>query len=374
VLSISWELCKLSISVALSALYVEKVKPQARAFLVWDSDAKGLALQVQPTGHRSYVLVYRHGGRSRWLHLGDARVIGLADARTKAAELMLAVTRDGKDPAAEKKRTGRETTTFAVLADRYVNEHARKRNKSWMQANALVCRYLVPVWGDLSANSITRSDVRGVIGAIDAPILANQVLASASAIFSWAGKQEILTTNPCRGIERNQATSRERVLSDSEMPKFWSAFREAGLPGTALQILLLTGQRPGEVARMRWEHIKADWWELPGAPEPGTGWLGTKNSQAHRVWLPAKVREIVAELGDETSGYVFGSVLPLDATMRSVCEHLKVPRATPHDLRRTHGTTVTALGFGRDAMNRVPKRVASPAFTTGTNMPRKTSA
>ena len=26
---------------------------------------------------------------------------------------------------------------------------------------------------------------------------------------------------------------------------------------------------------------------------------------------------------------------------------------TPHDLRRTHGTTITALGFGREAMNRI---------------------
>jgi hypothetical protein len=28
-----------------------------------------------------------------------------------------------------------------------------------------------------------------------------------------------------------------------------------------------------------------------------------------------------------------------------------VPRATPHDLRRTHGSTITKLGVGRDAMN-----------------------
>jgi integrase len=39
--------------------------------------------------------------------------------------------------------------------------------------------------------------------------------------------------------------------------------------------------------------------------------------------------------------------------MRMICKDLGIERATPHDLRRTHGTTVTALGFGRDAMNRV---------------------
>jgi hypothetical protein len=30
-----------------------------------------------------------------------------------------------------------------------------------------------------------------------------------------------------------------------------------------------------------------------------------------------------------------------------------VPRAVPHDLRRTHGTRITGLGFGRPAMNRI---------------------
>jgi integrase len=46
-------------------------------------------------------------------------------------------------------------------------------------------------------------------------------------------------------------------------------------------------------------------------------------------------------------------VTGLDAAMRAICRKLGVERATPHDLRRTHGTTITALKFGRDAMNRI---------------------
>jgi hypothetical protein len=46
----------------------------------------------------------------------------------------------------------------------------------------------------------------------------------------------------------------------------------------------------------------------------------------------------------------------LDDAIRTICRQLNVERATPHDLRRTHGSTVTALGFGRDAMNRVQNR------------------
>jgi integrase len=68
----------------------------------------------------------------------------------------------------------------------------------------------------------------------------------------------------------------------------------------------------------------------------------------------AGVRDIIVELNtDDDSGFVFGQVWALDATMRDICKQLNVPRTTPHDLRRTHGTTITALGFGRDAMNRV---------------------
>jgi integrase len=81
---------------------------------------------------------------------------------------------------------------------------------------------------------------------------------------------------------------------------------------------------------------------------------GTKNGESHRVWLPAPVQAIVAEMGESATGFVFGrAVTKLDVAMRSICAKLGVERATPHDLRRTFSTTVTGLGFGRDALNRV---------------------
>ena len=43
--------------------------------------------------------------------------------------------------------------------------------------------------------------------------------------------------------------------------------------------------------------------------------------------------------------------------MRAICSELGVERVTPHDLRRTHGSTITALGFGRDAMNRIQNHI-----------------
>jgi integrase len=297
-------------------------------------------------------LIYRYHNRPRWYHIGAADAIALADARKLAAELMLEVIR-GKDPAAEK-RAARGDHTFAEIANRYVEQHAKKRNKSWKQADGLVRYHLLPVWGGLSAQTITRADVRAMMSKIDGPVAANQVLASASAIFSWAVKQELLTNNPCRGIERNITASRERVLNDAELKLFWEAFDKADLPGMALKVLLLTGQRPGEVRHMRFEHVAEGWWCMPGLPDAATQWPGTKNAQTHRVGLPQAVCDIIAELNYEDGvGFVFGQPLDLTATMRNICKQLNVPTAKPHDLRRTHGSTVTRLGFGREALNRI---------------------
>ena len=127
--------------------------------------------------------------------------------------------------------------------------------------------------GQAGANEIARSDVKEIMRTFKSPIVANQTLAAASAIFSWAIREEVggVKENPCLKVERNATSSRERVLSDAEIAKFWNAFDDAGLiTGTALKLVLVLGQRPGEVAHMRHEHFIDGWWEMPGKPEPKT--------------------------------------------------------------------------------------------------------
>jgi integrase len=343
----------------LSDIFLRKLRAQERTYTVWDSLQRGLAVVVQPTGHKAWKCIYPFHGRPRWYHIGSADSIGLKDARKLASRVMFQVA-EGKDPAAERKAE-RGRGTFEELATRYVEEYSKRKNRSWQQADALVRRHLIPRWGKLQAADISRSDVKAMMARIKAPIVANQTLAAASAIFAWAIREEIVKTNPCQLVERNETKSRERVLSDSEIPKFWTAFDAAGLvPSTALKMILLTGQRPGEVAHMRREHIEDGWWTLPGDPVPALGWPGTKNGQSHRVWLPAAAQALLAEM--DGKGFVLAgprgsAVGKLDAAMRAICKKLGAERATPHDLRRTHGTTIAALGFGREAMNRVQNHV-----------------
>jgi integrase len=342
----------------LSELHLQKLKPQPRRYLVWDTKQGGLALQVHPTGYRSWKCIYSLHGRVRWYDIGAANKIGLAGARKLASEIMLDVAR-GKDPQAEK-RAQRSAGTFAELVTRYFAEYAKTKNKSWEQTDYLVRKHLMPYWGKLLPANITRDDVKAMITRIEAPVVANQTLAAASAIFNWAIREEIagVKVNPCSKVKGNETRSRERVLTESELPRFWAAFDKAGLGGTALKLILLTGQRPGEVTHMRSEHIDSGWWTMPGGPVVALGWPGTKNAQTHRVWLPRKAQALLAEL-KQSEGFRLADrrgrpVNHLDAVMRTICTELGVSdKVTPHDLRRTHGSTVTRLGFGRDAMNRI---------------------
>ena len=186
----------------LSDLYVKKLKPQTSPFLVWDTYQRGFLVRVQPTGHKSWMCVYRRHGRPRWYHLGAADAIVLADARKLAGRVMYQVA-EGGDPAAER-AAERGRGTFAELATRYVEEYAKKQNKSWKQTDEQLKRHVLPKLGKMAATEITRADVRSMFRRIKSPTSANSGLASTSAVFSWAIREDVLKVNPCAKVEETK--------------------------------------------------------------------------------------------------------------------------------------------------------------------------
>ena len=91
-------------------------------------EGRRLALAVYPTGRKVFKCVYPFQGRTRWYTIGSADAIDLKDARKLAGQVLLQVATD-VDPQAER-RAARSRGTFEELAKQYVEQHAKKKNKS----------------------------------------------------------------------------------------------------------------------------------------------------------------------------------------------------------------------------------------------------
>ncbi len=199
----------------LDALFVKNVQPDDKRTLHWDTLQKGLALQVTPAGTKNYKLIYRFHGRPRWYTIGSVDAIGLKEARKIARDKMADVVK-GTDVQTER-QTARKAGTFGELAQRYIDEHAKLKLKSWRQSDYKIRAYLLPRWQNLNVVAITRADVQALFNHVTntgSPIAANQALAQAGAVFAWAIKKEVvdLPANPAHGIERN-ATHRPAVAN-----------------------------------------------------------------------------------------------------------------------------------------------------------------
>src|SRR5438874_1551486 len=111
----------------LTDVFVKNAKPEpGRRVLVWDTDTEGLALAIEPTGAKSWKVIYPFRGRTRWYTIGKyGSVLGLSEARKRARKALLQVA-DGIDVQANR-TAARDAGTFSELATRYFDEYASKR-------------------------------------------------------------------------------------------------------------------------------------------------------------------------------------------------------------------------------------------------------
>jgi integrase len=350
------------------------VPPSTGSRNVYDTEVKRLAIKVYWTGTKSWKFIYSVKGpgrsRTRTKHLGDFPSVDVNTARRMANELAGQVA-IGKDPQGMHMAV-KSTDTFGWLVLKYYGDYA-DHLRAAHQGHYLIHKYVPETFQNTQVGLILRKDVRAVLAPLEfkTPMLAKQLLSAISTVFRFGIRQEVVAHNPCAGIERIKCEPRTRVLTDSEIPRFWAEFGNYGLVGVALKFLLLTGQRPGEVAWINRQHIEdRQWWHMPREATPV--WCGTKNRTDHWIWLPDAALTLLPD-GD-ADGIVFADAKGLrwqtgrylnrgplwleremQRTMRKISKKLGVPPARPHDLRRTHGTKITSLlGFGgKDAMNRV---------------------
>jgi integrase len=325
----------------LTAASIGRLKlPERGQIEYFDKGFPGLALRLSLGGARAWVLCYRAGGKARRLTLGKYPIMSLAEAREawRTARREIAA---GRDPTAK-----RPAIDFASIATEWL-EKDQARNRSYKIVRGQILNHVVPAWQHRTIAEIAPRDVHDVLDAIVAKgnvITARRVHAYLVRLFKWCASRGIIErgNNPMLDLPKpGKETQRDRVLSDAELARVWSAAGELGWPsGDAVKLLILTGARREEVWRLRRDEVHGDEIRLVGAR--------TKTGAPHTIPLSSAAKAVLsASAGGD---YVFAPPghAPRDVWMTAKVrfENLApgLPGWTWHDLRRSLATGLERLG------------------------------
>jgi len=149
---------------ALSVKAIEAFKPKVKRYEVHDILCPGFSLRVFPTGRKVFSVKYRYGLTQRRLPIGVHPRISLAEARNKAIEALRLVD-EGIDPAARRRQL---SMTFESVCADFIRQYARPRNRSWREAERIMDREFVSVFGQRDIREIKRHDIIELMdGAMD---------------------------------------------------------------------------------------------------------------------------------------------------------------------------------------------------------------
>jgi integrase len=286
------------------------------------ADGGGLYLQVSATGAKSWIFRFQIRGRRRDMGIGPTSLYSLAEARQRALEARKLVA-EGVDPIearhAKRSAAAIETAkgmTFRACAFAYINAHRSgwRNSKHAAQWPATLAAYAYPHFGSLPVQAV---DVGLVLKAVEPiwtekPETASRVRGRIESVLAWATARGYRQgENPARwrGHLENLLPPRSKVrrvehhaaLPYVEIAGFMGELRQQdGIASRALEFLILTGARTGEVIGATWDEfdLKNRLWTVSAER--------MKAGREHRVPLSrAAVQVIEAMAVIRCSEYVF---------------------------------------------------------------------
>lgn len=314
----------------------------------------GLYLQVTPAGARSWILRATIGGKRRDMGLGGFPDVPLAQAREKAREARTKIEQ-GLDPILERERAlsalraeQAKSMTFEAaciaLIDAKSDEWRNAKHRA--QWTASLETYAYPTIGKLQVGDIGQAHVLNVLQPIwrEKTETANRLRGRIEQVLDWARVRGFREgENPARwrghldkllpAPTKIASVTHHRALPIDTMPSFMADLRQRkGISARALEFLVLTAARSGEVRGTTWLEIdmEAAVWTVPAER--------MKAHKEHRVPLSPQALALLADLprieGDELVFPAPRGGLLSDMTLTAVMRRMEVD-AVPHGMRST---------------------------------------
>jgi integrase len=242
--------------------------------------------QVTAAGTAAWVLRYQIRGKKRWMGLGPTAVYSQkeATARARAAQQQIY---DGVDPLDARRQTRASearkallTITFEAAASAYYDQHAPKWGAKSKTAFLDTLRdHVYPVFGQLPVDTIDTALVMRAIEPIwlGKHVTAGRVRGRVEAVLAWATVRGFRSgDNPARWENHLDQLlpvggAIDKVVHHAAMPyaavpSFVAALRRRqGIAPRALEFLILTAARTGEILKATWGEVdfEAKIWTRP---------------------------------------------------------------------------------------------------------------
>jgi integrase len=238
-------------------------------------DGDGLMLEVKPSGAKSWIVRLQSAGRRRDYGLGSTKDIGLSEARELARQYRRQL-RAGIDPLEVKRRNSIRRPTFRRAAELIHTEHLptwknAKHRYEWLSS---LERYVFDRFGDIPVDNIDAGMVRDALAEIWLlkPETARRVRQRIGTVLDYAhgkgwrqypfGMAAVNKALP----RQPRKTGRFEAMPYDRVPEFCERLKDRVSMGRlALEALILTAARSGEVRGARWSEVdlEAATWTVP---------------------------------------------------------------------------------------------------------------
>ena len=312
----------------------------------WDPTLPCFGLRVSRGGAKTFILKLHNSRRA----IGRFPLISLSEARTEAKRLLAEKTLGKVRP---------QSITFPQAVELFLEEKAKARRPSTVADLRDRLKRHFPFKGQLA--DVSHQEFIRTLSKIKTPREHNHALRVGKTFFTWAVNRRYITENPTIGISTRSTQSRARILGDAEVAAVWRAANEiGGHYGTIVKLLVLTGQRRGEIAAIQTSWIKENSITFPPS--------ATKNGREHHLPLGALSAELLSQAMTNTrpiNGYTFfartntGSYFNGWSKAKAALDKASgVNDWTLHDLRRTFASNLAALGVRLEVIERLLNHVS----------------